>query len=134
MRKSPDAIFPTVNLLHSSPIIFHSIISGAFYLQNIYHSTDDLTTVNHALRFLDSYARTTLIDYQQYRRSCLRDDHLHLAQIHQIYQASIFQGYSFLYQFRDGEQVELFIKLNLLTAIRSNYVKRFEVNFLNPHG
>ena len=107
-------------------------ISGAFYLQNIYHSTEDLTTLNHALKFLDAYARNRLSDYQEYRRNCFRDDHLHLTQIHLIYQASIFQGYSFLYQFRDGEQVELFIKLNLLTAIRSNQVKRFEVNSINP--
>jgi len=70
-----------------------------------------------------------LIEYQQYRRDCFRDDTIELEQIHLIFQLSIFQGYSLQYKFNDGEQFELFIKLNSLGAIRSNQVKRFEVNF-----
>jgi hypothetical protein len=69
-----------------------------------------------------------LIEYQQYRRDCFRDDTIELEQIHLIFQLSIFQGYSLQYKFNDGEQFELFIKLNSLGAIRSNQVKRFEVN------
>jgi hypothetical protein len=70
-----------------------------------------------------------MIDYQQYRRHCFRDDTLQLEQIHFVYQSSIFQGYSLQYKFYDGEQYEVFIKLNTLGAIRSNEIKRFEVNF-----
>lgn len=98
-------------------------------MQNIYHSNEEITIKNHVLSLIDSYARTTLLDYQQYRRDCYRDDTLHLEQIHFIYQSSLFQGYSFLYKFHDGEVLELFIKLNQLAAILSDAVKRFEVNF-----
>jgi hypothetical protein len=70
-----------------------------------------------------------LIEYQQYRRNCYRDDNLQLEQIHLIYQSSIFQGYSLQYKFHDDEQFELFIKLNSLGAKYSNELKRFEVNF-----
>lgn len=101
---------------------------GAFYLQNIYHRNNDHRNLNNILKLIDLYARTRLIEYQQYRRNCYRDDTLELIQIHYIYQLSIFQGYSLQYQFHDGEQFELFIKLNSLGALRSNQVKRFEVN------
>ena len=127
MRKSLDKIYRTVNL-RKSFAIEKPIISGAFYLQNIYHSNDQPANLNDLLKIMDSYARTMMTEYQQNRRLCLRDDTLLLEQIHLIYQSSIFQGYSLQYKFPDGEQLELFMKLNTLGAIRSNLVKRFEVN------
>jgi hypothetical protein len=80
------------------------------------------------LKLIDSYARTILIEYQQYRRDCFRDEVLQLEQIHAIFHLSLFQGYSLQYKLEDGEQLELFLKLNSLSAIQSNQVKRFEVN------
>jgi hypothetical protein len=47
-----------------------------------------------------------------------------------VFELSIFQGYALQYKFNDGEQFEVFIKLNSLGAMRSNQVKRFEVNFI----
>ena len=78
---------------------------------------------------MHSYAQTTMQEYRQYRRHCLRDDAVQLIQIHLVYQSSVFQGYSLQYQFSDGEQAEVFIKLNTLGAIQSNEIKRFEVSF-----
>ena len=85
--------------------------------------------MNNIFKYLDLYARTILIEYQQYRRNCFRDENFQLEQIHSIFQLSLFQGYSLQYKFDDGEQLEVFIKLNLLAAIRSNQVRRFEVNY-----
>jgi len=88
-----------------------------------------VNNLNNALQIIDSYARTVLIEYQQYRRHCFRDDTVRLEQIHSVFELSIFQGYALQYKFKDGEQFEVFIKLNSIGAIRSHQVKRFEVNF-----
>jgi Iap family predicted aminopeptidase len=127
MKKSLDEIYRMVKS-RKSFLQLNSTISGAFYLQNIYHSNDDTTELDNVLKLIDSYARTIMIEYQEYRRYCFRDDTLQLEQIHLIYQSSIFQGYSLQYKFHDGEQYEVFIKLNTLGAIHSNQIKRFEVN------
>jgi hypothetical protein len=79
------------------------------------------------LSLIDAYARTRLIEHQQYRRTCLLDDTLELEQIHSIYDASVFQGYAFQYRFADGERLESLVKLNSLGASLLRRVKRFEV-------
>ena len=102
---------------------------GAFYLQNIYHSSDDRHRLDDVLKVIDSYGRTALVGYQQYRRDCFRDNTIELEQVHLIFKLSVFQGYALQYKFNDGEQFELFIQLKSLDSIRSNQVKRFDVNF-----
>jgi hypothetical protein len=84
--------------------------------------------MNSFWKLLDAYARTTLIDYQEYRRYCLNNVQIQLQQIHWIYQMSHFQGYSIVYRFDNNEQVELFIRLMSLDSQRSTNVTRFEVH------
>ncbi|CAF3556624.1 unnamed protein product [Rotaria socialis] len=104
-----------------------NLSNGAFYLQNIYHSNYEADSLNNVLKLIDTFARTILTDYQQHRRNCFLDDSIYLEQIHSIFESSLFQGYSLQYKFNDGEQFELLMKLNSLTTIRSEQVKRFEV-------
>lgn len=79
------------------------------------------------MKLLDSFARTILIDYQQIRRNCYLDNSIQLQQIHSVFESSLFQGYSLQYKFNDGERIELFIKLNSLSVVHSNEIKKFEV-------
>lgn len=83
--------------------------------------------MNSVLKLLVTYVRTMLIEYQDSRRRCFDDDTLQLEQIHSIYRMSIFQGYSFGYQFNDQERLEVLINLNSFEATRMKDVKRFEV-------
>lgn len=106
------------------------ILLGAFYLQNIYHKDIETDNLNNVLKLFDTYARIILVDYQQHRRNCFRDDTIYLEQIHTVFDNSLFQGYSLQYKFNDGEQFELLMKLNSVTTINSDDVKRFEVKFL----
>lgn len=102
-------------------------------MQNIYHSHDDTNALNAFWKLLDAYVRTILIDYEDYRRDCSRDHRFQLEQIHALYQQSRFQGYSLNYRFDDGEQLELFLRLKLIEAQRTEAVKRFEVDrFVSP--
>ncbi|CAF3656877.1 unnamed protein product [Adineta steineri] len=126
-RKFDASIDETIIDWLDEKISRRDLSNSALYLQNIYHFNDDTNNLTNVLKLIDLYARTLLIDYQQYRRDCFRDDKFHLEQIHFIFQLSIFQGYSLQYKFNDGEQFELFIKLNSLTAQHSNQIKRFEV-------
>ncbi|CAF0959935.1 unnamed protein product [Rotaria sordida] len=126
-RKFDPTIDETILDWIDEKISRRDLSNSAFYLQNIYHINDDTNNLNNVLKLIDSYARTILIDYQEHRRNCFRDDTIQLEQIHSVFQLSLYQGYLLQYKFNDGEQIELLIQLNLLTTINSKQVKRFEI-------
>ncbi|CAF3311576.1 unnamed protein product [Rotaria sp. Silwood2] len=126
-RKFDPTIDETILDWLDEKISRRDLSNTAFYLQNIYHINDDENNLNKLLKLIDSYARTILIDYQEHRRNCFRNDTIQLEQIHSIFQSSLYQGYSLQYKYNDGEQIEILIRLNSFTTINSQQVKRFEI-------
>ncbi|CAF3149911.1 unnamed protein product [Rotaria sp. Silwood2] len=126
-RKFDPTIDETILDWLDEKISRRDLSNSAFYLQNIYHINDDENNLNKLLKLIDSYARTILIDYQEHRRNCFRNDTIQLEQIHSIFQSSLYQGYSLQYKYNDGEQIEILIRLNSFTTINSQQVKRFEI-------
>ena len=101
---------------------------GGFYQQNIFHINDGTNILNNILKLLEAFVRTRLIESENSTRNCFDDGNYQLEQIHLIYEKSIFQGYSFEYQFSHDEHYQVFLRLNLLQANLSASLKRFEVN------
>lgn len=105
------------------------VVLDSFYLQNIYHSDDENSRLNEVLKYLDAFVRTTLIENENRARPCFDRTIYRLIQVNKIYQKSLFQGFSFEYEFAYQYNYEIFVRLNLLQSNRSDSVKRFEVRF-----
>lgn len=103
----------------SEKIVQKNLSTNSFYLQNLYDWSDKTTELSQFFRFINVYLNEKMFN-------CHSMNDIHLKQIHSIYNLSLFQGYSFQYEF-ENEQIEFFIQLNSFESKRSECVKRFEV-------